>query len=85
MGVEREEGVTVFVGPVVAGVDHRAAVRMSAAGGIVRAFAAARTGPTSAGPVDVIGALRDQVWTRDLGGSATTEEMTMAIIERLGG
>ncbi len=31
----------------------------------------------------VTATLRDQVWTRDLGGSATTDEMTAAVITRL--
>ena len=58
--VERE-GVAAILGrPVVAQVDHAAAVGVAAAGVAVGSLPAARGGPVPAGPVLVVGAAFDQ-------------------------
>ena len=54
--VEREDVAAIFGGPVVAEIDHAAAVGVAAAGVAVRAAAAARRRPVPAGPVQVVGA-----------------------------
>src|SRR5579871_3007369 len=55
--------MTVFVGPIIAEIDHGAGVGVAAAGCVVRPLSAARGGPVASAPVDVIGAARHQAVT----------------------
>src|SRR5262245_25132918 len=57
--IEREEVAAVRVGPVVAEIDHRAHVGVTAAG-LGMLLARAGVGPVAARPVDVVGGARHQ-------------------------
>src|SRR5579875_284261 len=61
--VTHENMMTILVGPIVAEVDHGAGMGVAAAGNIVYALAATRTGPVAAAPMDMIGAAGHQAVT----------------------